>query len=473
MPRAGTSDRAGTTTLENFWLRSWSNNTYLWYDEITDLNPASYNDRLAYFETQKTTALTPSGAAKDKFHFSIPTVEYNQSVSSGAATGYGARFILLSPSAPRDVRVAYVQPGSPADNAGILRGSKIITIDGADVANGDAAALNAGLFPDNAGEAHTLTFRNPGAAQNVTVTLTSAVVTRDPVLVTDTVMTGGDTPQKIGYALFNTFGTASAEKALFDTFTDFQSQDIDELVLDLRYNGGGFLALSSQLGYMIAGSANTNGRVFERLRFNDQHPVFDPVTGARITPAGFLTTGQDFSVAGGTPLPTLNLNRVYILATDDTCSASESLINGLRGVNVDVVVMGSTTCGKPYGFYPTDNCGETYFTVQFVGVNEKGFGDYTDGFTPMTNGPSAGTPITGCFIGDDFSKPLGDETEALFSAALTHIETGDCPPVAVAGIGQARKSTQISDPATSLLATPRMQRRRFLEQSRIAGRAPQ
>ncbi|MDZ7769432.1 MAG: hypothetical protein U5K38_10330 [Woeseiaceae bacterium] len=66
----------------------------------------------------------------------------------------------------------------------------------------------------------------------------------------------------------------------------------------------------------------------------------------------------------GQALPTLDLPRVFVLTGPGTCSASESIINGLRGVDVDVVQVGSTTCGKPYGFYPTGNCGTTYFTIQ-------------------------------------------------------------------------------------------------------------
>ena len=64
-----------------------------------------------------------------------------------------------------------------------------------------------------------------------------------------------------------------------------------------------------------------------------------------------------------TPLPNLGLNRVYVLASAGTCSASESVINGLRGIDVEVIVLGSSTCGKPYGFTAKDNCGLSYFPV--------------------------------------------------------------------------------------------------------------
>ena len=120
-----------------------------------------------------------------------------------------------------------------------------------------------------------------------------------------------------------------------------------------------------------------------------------------------------------TELPTLSLGRVYIIVGPGTCSASESIINGLRGVNVEVYVIGSTTCGKPYGFYPRDNCGTTYFSIQFRGENAANFGDYADGFSPA-NQPIAtrGTPVPGCSVQDDFTHALGDANESRIAAAL-------------------------------------------------------
>jgi hypothetical protein len=129
----------------------------------------------------------------------------------------------------------------------------------------------------------------------------------------------------------------------------------------------------------------------------------------------------------GQPLPTLNLQRVYMLTGGTTCSASESIINGLRGIGIEVIQVGSTTCGKPYGFYPHDNCGTTYFTIQFKGVNDAGFGDYADGFSPSNTATVAGTPVTGCSVADDFTAALGDVSENLFETALNHRLGAACP----------------------------------------------
>jgi hypothetical protein len=111
-----------------------------------------------------------------------------------------------------------------------------------------------------------------------------------------------------------------------------------------------------------------------------------------------------------------------------------------------VIQIGSTTCGKPYGFYPTDNCGTTYFTIQFRGVNDKGFGDYTDGFSAAnTAGGFIGEPLPGCSVADDFGHALGDPLEGRLQAALGYLETGSCPaPSGIAGPGLSKPSAPLS-----------------------------
>jgi hypothetical protein len=173
--------------------------------------------------------------------------------------------------------------------------------------------------------------------------------------------------------------------------------------------------------------------------FNDQHPTTDPVTGERVMPMPFLDTSQGFSGPRGQALPTLNLTRVFVLTSPNTCSASESIINGLRGVGVQVVEIGTTTCGKPYGFYPQDNCGTTYFSIEFQGVNAQGFGDYPDGFSPANTVSSPGVSLPGCSVADDFSHGLGDPAEGRLAAALGYRIDQGCPAAAASAVaGRAR-----------------------------------
>jgi hypothetical protein len=231
----------------------------------------------------------------------------------------------------------------------------------------------------------------------------------------------------VGYMLFNSHN-AVAETELPDAISQLKTAGATDLVLDVRYNGGGYLDVAAELAYMVSKPSVTAGKTFELTRFNDKHPHQDPVTGADLAPTPFESSTRGVGPnPSGVPLPHLDLDRVYILVGRGTCSASEAIINGLLGVGVNVVLVGNTTCGKPYGFYPQDNCGTTYFTIQFQGVNDKGFGDYADGFIPGGGG-QAGPP--GCDVLDDFTHELGDPAEGRLAAALAYRANGACPPKA-------------------------------------------
>ena len=437
-PRTGTDpgtgkaypDKPGSTLAENNWLRSWSHDLYLWYREVPDLNPASYATG-AYFEVLKTSATTPSGNPKDKFHFTYPTPQWVALSQSGVEAGYGAQWVLISSRPPRQVVVAFTEPNSPATaaSANLERGAQVLAVDGVDMVNANDSAsvdkLNAGLFPSAPGTSHSFSILDLGAGAPRTVTMVATNVTSTPVQNVETIGKGS----QVGYMLFNDH-IATAEQQLVNAFSQLQGAGVSDLVLDIRYNGGGYLDIASEVAYMIAGPGPTAGKGFEKTVFNDKYPTTDPVVGGALRPVPFHNTTQGFSGPKDQPLPTLNLSRVFVLTSPNTCSASEAIINGLRGVGVQVIVIGTTTCGKPYGFYPEDNCGTTYFTIEFQGVNAQGFGDYPDGFSPVNTVSSPGVAVPGCSVGDDFSRALGDPAEGRLAAALSYRADQSCPAAA-------------------------------------------
>ncbi|WP_241651922.1 S41 family peptidase [Pseudoalteromonas phenolica] len=425
------------------FLRSYTNETYLWYDEVEDNDPKSFDSVGDYFAQLKTTAITDSGKAKDQFHFSESYDDYKKEAQSGVVSGYGVKWAFISRTPPRILKVAFTQDGSPAANAGLLRGDTITAINGADISTADSAEvdkLNAGLQP-KAGEEHTFTIKREGSEDPIEIVMTAGDVQSTPVQNAKVIQ---HADKKVGYVQFNQF-ISVGQDPLVAAFQQFSNENINELVLDMRYNGGGLVVMSAQLGYMVAGeeqtrasenngaakSAQNNAKVFSRTLRNDKLEA----ASAEEDYYTFENRKIDWSKSVYTNqiLPSVDLDTVYILSSAGTCSASESLINGLRGIDVNVVLIGGQTCGKPYGFTPTPNCGEVYYTVQFKGANAKEFGDYADGFIPVENenseaGLSARVP--GCNIADDFSKQLGDTQEGMLAAALTHIETGACPVVA-------------------------------------------
>jgi hypothetical protein len=464
IPRSGNDlngrpfpDRAGTALEERFWLRSWTNETYLWNTEVTDQNPANFSSRTAYFAVLKTNAQTPSAKDKDDFHFSESTEAYQRRQNSAPQATFGADWAFIANRPPRDLRVTYTEPQSPAaavtgGQAALVRGSRVLRVNGVDLINANTQTeidqLNAGLFPANAGTTTTFVVRDPGATSDRTITLTSVNLSPSPVNRTRII----DTPTgKVGYILFNTFSPFESERAIVQAITEMRINSVTDLVIDLRYNGGGLLAVSSQLAYMIAGSSRTSGRAFSRLRFNAAAGANNPVTGQANNPTPFYDQTLGFTLTSGTALPTLNLNRVFVLSTAETCSASEAVVNGLRGIDFEVNLIGATTCGKPFGFYPQDNCGETYYTIQFQTTNNKSFGDYADGFIPNNSTAAFGVRAPGCQVADDLTRELGDPAERLLAAALQFRANGSCPATTS---GAAPSDAVRASSASGLALTP-------------------
>ena len=404
-------DRQGTLLDELKFLRAFSHQYYLWYKEIPNTyKMADFTNPIDYFNVLKTTALTPSGQPKDKYHFTYASDEWDKLQNAGIELGYGVTWKRNSSTAPRTWLVTLVEPGSPAAAAGLKRGDMLMRVDGVDFVNGsDAASViptNAGLFPEVAGSVHSFALRRGGT--NYDVSMTALEVSTDPVKHVKVI----DTPSgKVGYLSFETHDGVS-EKELLDAFTTFKQAAVSDLVLDMRYNGGGLLYVASELSYMIAGPDATKGKAFERPLHNDKIPQ-EPAIPFLDTAYGFPAPNP---ARAGTPLPYLGLKRVTVLTTEGTCSASEAVINGLRGADIQVDVIGSKTCGKPYGFTPVPNCGTTYFSIEFMGVNDKGFGDYADGLAAT------------CQVADDLSREIGDPAEGLLAAALSYRLTGACPP---------------------------------------------
>ena len=442
-------DIQGSLTTEKLWVRVFVNDTYLWYQDVVALDPAlfvpgasvthtepstnntstvSLKSNLdavqAYFNSQRSLQLTASGKPKDQFHFTYLTEEWVSLSTAGSSVGFGFELELLASYPPRKVVVAYAEPGSPAALNNMGRGAQFVSVNGVLVSDGDPAVLNEGLFSPVAGKPYTFQVLDQGSSAPRTVTLTAGTVVSTPV---QNVRTLPAPNSGVGYMQFNDH-MARAESQLIAAVQQLKSANngagITDLVLDLRYNGGGFLDIASELAYMIAGPAATVGKTFEKTSYNNKNP-FQQTDADTVTPFHALTQG--FSTTVGQALPHLALPRVFVITGKGTCSASEAIINGLNGAGIKVILMGGTSCGKPYGFYPQDNCSVTYFTIQFKGVNQAGFGDYADGFSPGGTGTPA-NQLPGCVVADDFTKPLGDPTEARLAAALLYRDKGLCPP---------------------------------------------
>jgi hypothetical protein len=175
-------------------------------------------------------------------------------------------------------------------------------------------------------------------------------------------------------------------------FNRFASENIDEVVVDLRYNGGGYVNVQKKLAdYLV--NASANGQVMMKQQFNDKYTQYNETT--------------NFQKKGS-----VNLSRVFFIVSSSTASASELVINNLKPY-MDVVLVGpAKTYGKPVGFFPIP-VGEWYiFPVSFRSTNKSGEGNYFDGLALNNQ------------VADGLDKDWGDVDESAFASVLRYINTG-------------------------------------------------
>lgn len=441
--------RVGAYRDEQKWVNAYLSERYLWYRDMpsnvlatdpaynvytADGTSLYYGTSLtAYFRALLNPNTSASGKKVDAFSFLTSTSYWNSFVNS-QDLGYGFSISAGSGANASNLYIVYVYPGSNGERNGFLRGDQIISIDGVAATDTNVqhqAAFNAALYPSKA-QTHTFVLNRNGAT--VTKLATSALETLKQV--ESQVLSNGS--KKVGYLVLNSH-VPSAEPDLVAAANTFKQNNIDELVLDMRYNGGGYISVASAVSYAIAGSTATNGKTFETLTYNDKR------TRDNVVVPFYNTTGT------GTTLPGLNMPRVYVLTSANTCSASEAVVNGLRGVGVEVQLVGATSCGKPYGYSAQDNCGVTFAAMEFVGYNGNGVSVSPDGLVPN------------CNVADDLAHPLGDSHESMLSVAL-HLQLGETCSQAKASSALASTSLRgLAMPQGGKLVRPEWRANQFIE----------
>jgi len=362
-------------------LREW----YLWYQELPDPAPSGFSSPEQYLEAVRYRPLDTS------FSYVALKAESEAFFSDSQFIGFGFRTSLL---APDELRVVDVFANSPASRAGLDRGSRFLEVNGRTIADIVASGQLGSIFgPSQVGVTVRVRFRDRGGAEH-DLTLVKEVVTIPTVAVEEIHRVGGRT---VGYLLFENFVRPSTD-ALSASFGRFAAAGVNELVLDMRYNGGGLIAVAQHLGGLIGG-AGTNGQVFVRFVHNDRQSSRNST----------LTFPQP---AGG-----LGLSRLVVVGTRSSASASELVINALRPF-IPVTVVGDRTYGKPVGQYGFDFCDKTLFPVAFSTRNARDEGDYFDGIP------------ADCAAPDDIEHALGDSAEGSLAEALGFLATGHCSAVA-------------------------------------------
>jgi carboxyl-terminal processing protease len=380
------------------WLGDYMNEWYFWYRISPRPDSAPYPDVQGYFDALLYTGSSSTFPDRDRWSGNESTESFNRFFGDGNSLGYGVSVAGLEarddPTLPLFVR--YVEARSPAGTAGVQRGDRVISMNGRTAESLIAANDFSALSATNAGETLTLVLRRVGSADR-TVTLTSAVYALNPV--PEYRVATSPFGRRLGYIVVKDM-ISQALAPMETAFAQFKAAGVQDVVLDLRYNGGGLVSTGGTLASYVAGSRGA-GQAYASLLYNDKR------AGANNTRSNFAALTSSL----GTP-------RVFVLMGRRTCSASEQVINGLRGVGVDVVAVGETSCGKPVGFLPASSCGRTYSVVNFESVNARNEGRYFDGFDAT------------CPVVEDFRVAAGSNGDPLMGAALTWADSGRCSAVA-------------------------------------------
>jgi carboxyl-terminal processing protease len=371
---------------------SYAKEIFLWYDQLpatlnTDgfSNPDAIMRHIRQF-SRETGFTNPV----DRFSFGALKKDWDN-VSSGVAADFGMRVFFRTVN---DLRVSSVDSKGPAGIAGIKRGWRISSING--VAINDTSQSNFILNTVYAAPTTRFNFTLPDNSTRE-LTLNSQIFTGDPFAV-DSVYTYG--ANRIGYFVMNSFlgDTNKVRQDIDRIFARFSSAGITDLVVDLRYNGGGYVLLARYLLDHLVPSAG-NGQVMFTNQFNNKYAQFNSTVS-------FAKKGS------------VNLNRIFFIVSRQSASASELTINSIKPV-MDVKIVGpSATNGKPVGFFDIP-VGDWYiFPVSFRTINRNNEANYYNGFIPDYTSP------------DGLDKNWGDVDEACLSRAIRFITTGSWARVA-------------------------------------------
>lgn len=332
----------------NLFIWNGLHDYYLWNSQVPALADTKYSktDTLnaflnKYTDKQKLfTSLLYKYDEIDKWSFLVDNSQTITDWISGISETMGYDFMLGRIGTSGDLFgfVRYVYKGSPAEKAGVKRGDIFLTVNDQQLNTTNYQTLLLATITYKLGFA-TIT-NNTISPSIKTVTMTAVELQENPINL-DTIFVYNN--QKVGYLVYNGF-TADFDIQLNDVFKKFKDANIDQLVLDLRYNGGGSVQTSIYLASMIYGTDVS--KVFVKAQYNNElQTYFVNTKGSSYLDNTFETTIAATTKNAETPINSLRLQKIYIIVSDNTASASELLINGLKPY-MNVKVVGINTYGK-------------------------------------------------------------------------------------------------------------------------------
>jgi C-terminal processing protease CtpA/Prc len=381
------------------------NEWYLFPDLLATVNQASVTSLQAYLDARVAPARAQN---RDRgFTFATSIAEENALINSGSSAGFGIR--LAFDTDARRVFVMEAFEGANGLAAGLDRGSEITAIGTTSanlqtvsslMASGGPQAVIDALGPTTAGVARVLRFVQPGGA-TIESNIVKTDFALDPVSDRYGLLILNDGGKQVGYINLRTFIIADAATQLRQAYGQLAAQGITELIIDLRYNGGGLVSVADTMGDLMG--AGRVGQIWSRT-------VLRPSKSSENETRTFRSEANAIA-------PT----RIAFITTGATASASELVANSMIPyVGNGLALIGANTTGKPVGQFGFDlaACDLRVRAVTFQTVNAADQGEYFTGLASVF-------PNT-CRAGDDITRPLGDPAEASIATALDFLAGRSC-----------------------------------------------
>lgn len=411
----------------NDYIWKGMNQYYYWQEDVQDLadsktdNTTEYNAFLGEI-VDPSDFFDSLNHADDRFSWIEENYVDLENQLAGISASNGMKFYVTRQCANCNDLVAvvtYVLPDSDAAAKGLERGDLITTINGRTLnVDNYVEYLYGSLMTITVGLAEYNTDSQSFVSTAENIILDKVENFQENPIHKNVVIEQGD--RRVGYLMYNQF-VSGFDDQLIQTFSDFESQNITDLALDLRYNGGGSVRSCAYLASMITGQFTDE--IFAQQIWNSKLMAYFNNINNNADPDDDFELNNYFSNAtvDGSSLPSLNLTNLYVLTTNRSASASELLINGLAP-HINVIQIGGTTVGKNVGSISvydyidnngTKNPNHTYAMQPIVLkiANSAGFADYTEGLIPDVAQVESSTNL----------GVLGDPTEPFLATALNQI----------------------------------------------------